>query len=69
MNSPARFDAITLDELRKRLHDMNDMELVRFCRLCSQLLSIGEAPSQPLVELEEAEAEWRRRQQRWFVQP
>jgi hypothetical protein len=64
MKPLARVDSITLGELRKQLSEMNNIELVRFCRVCSQKLNSGETQSQTLIELEEAEAEWHRRQQR-----
>jgi hypothetical protein len=68
MNTVGPFGWIPVDELRKRLREMNNIELVRFCRVCSQQLNMGETSSQTLIELEEAEAEWHRRQQRWHAQ-
>jgi hypothetical protein len=54
-------DSADLDELRTRLREMNDVELVRFGRACSQKADT-EAPNQPfIIQLEEAQAEWRRR--------
>jgi hypothetical protein len=67
MNSRSQSGSNTLNELRKRLQQMNDAELVRFCRVCSQQLNMGAALSETLVEFEEAEAEWRRRQRRWLT--
>jgi hypothetical protein len=68
MNTFGQFGSIPVDELRKRLRKMNDIELVRFCRVCSQQLNMGETSSPTLIELEEAEAEWHRRQQHWLAQ-
>jgi hypothetical protein len=59
-------DSADLDELRTRLRKMNDAELVRFSkvlsRVCAQEANMGEPPHRPfIVQLEEAQAEWRRR--------
>jgi hypothetical protein len=50
-----------LDELRQRVREMNDTELIRFGRACAQQLT-GDPLDLALVQLEEAQAEWRRRQ-------
>jgi hypothetical protein len=50
-----------LDELRQRVREMNDTELIPFGRACAQQ-GTGDPLDLALVELEEAQAEWRRRQ-------
>jgi hypothetical protein len=68
MDPPRRdIGSTALDELRQRLRDMNDAELIRFGRACSQQVT-GEPPYFGLVELEEAQDEWRRRHERSLAQ-
>lgn len=57
---------LDLEELRARLRKMNDAELRRFGRasrfMCSPEANFGKPPRENfVVQLNEAEAEWRRR--------
>jgi hypothetical protein len=59
-------DTIDLDELRTRLRTMNDAQLLRFGKaakyMCSPQANLGKPPRRSfVVQLEEAKAEWRRR--------
>jgi len=59
-------DTIDLDDLRTRLRKMGDPELLRFGKaakyMCSPQANLGKPPRRSfVVQLEEAEAEWRRR--------
>ena len=59
-------DEIDLDELRARLREKTDAELLVFGKaarnMCSSKANFGKPPRQPFViQLEEARAEWRRR--------
>jgi hypothetical protein len=57
---------VDLEQLRERLGKMNDAELLRFGKaakyMCSPQANLGKPPRQSfMVQLEEAQAEWRRR--------
>jgi hypothetical protein len=59
-------DTIDLDELRTRLRKMGDAELLRFGKaakyMCSPQANLGKPSRRSFVmQLDEAKAEWRRR--------
>jgi len=59
-------DTVDQDELRTRLRNMGDAELLRFGKaakyMCSPQANLNKPPRRSfLVQLEEAQAEWRRR--------
>jgi hypothetical protein len=59
-------DTVDLDDLRTRVRKMGDAELLRFGKaakyMCSPQANLGKPPRRSfVVQLEEAEAEWRRR--------
>jgi hypothetical protein len=59
-------DALNVPELRQRLRNMTDTELLRFGQaakyMCSPEASFGHAPRRTyVVQLQEARAEWKRR--------
>lgn len=59
-------DAIDLDELRARLRNMTDAELLAFGKsarnMCSRGANLGKPPREPFViQLREAREEWKRR--------
>jgi hypothetical protein len=61
------FQPLQIEEVRVRLRKMSDTDLIRFGRaaagMCSLEANFGRPPRQVFVEqLEEARAEWRRRQ-------
>jgi len=65
MNSIATGE-LDLEQLRARLHKMNDAELLRFGQaskyMCSSEANLGHPPREPFViQLQEARAEWKRR--------
>jgi hypothetical protein len=57
---------LDLEQLRQRLHKMNDAELLRFGQaakyMCSPEANLGHPPLEPFViQLREAREEWKRR--------
>jgi hypothetical protein len=59
-------EAVDLDELRARLRNMSDADLVAFGKaaknMCSPAANLGKPPRDVFVtQLKEARAEWRRR--------
>jgi hypothetical protein len=60
-------DSVDLEELRARLGKMTDRALIDFGKaaayMCTPKANMGKPPRKPFViQLEEARAEWRRRQ-------
>jgi hypothetical protein len=67
LSSSQHTDAVNLDELSACLRKMSEADLIAFGKsvryMCSPVANLGHPPCEPfVVQLRDAEAEWRRRQ-------